>query len=62
VVQTLLGEKVKLTLNTDGPYMLSTDMRREVERVVEHDVMSESQVEDALRVADEATFLNRLTS
>ena len=62
VVQTLLGGKVKLTLNTDGPYMLSTDMRREVERVVEHDVMSESQVEDALRVADEATFLNRLTS
>jgi adenosine deaminase len=57
VVQTLLGQKVKLTLNTDGPYMLGTDMRREVERVVEHGVMTEAQVEGALWTAREATFL-----
>jgi adenosine deaminase len=60
VVQTLLGEKVKLTLNTDGPYMLSTDMLREVERVIDHGVMDERQVEEAIVVAREATFLTRL--
>jgi adenosine deaminase len=59
VVQTLLGNGVKLTLNTDGPYMLGTDMRREIERVIEHDVMTEPQVEQALWVAREATFLTR---
>jgi adenosine deaminase len=57
VVQTLLGQKVKLTLNTDGPYMLGTDMRREVERVIEHGVMTEAQVDRALWTAREATFL-----
>ena len=61
VVHTLLGNGVRLTLNTDGPYMLSTDMRREVERVIEHGVMTETQVEDALQIAREATFLPRLT-
>jgi adenosine deaminase len=62
VVQTLLGHKVRLTLNTDGPYMLGTDMRRELERVIEHGVMTEAQVERALMTAREATFLTRVDS
>lgn len=62
VVKTLLGYKVKLTLNTDGPYMLDTDMLREVERVISHGVMTADQVEASLRVAREATFLARLPS
>jgi len=60
VVQTLLGHKVRLTINTDGPYMLGTDMRREVDRVIEHKVMTEDQVEDALKNARSATFLPKV--
>ena len=57
IVRTLLDRGVRLTLNTDGPYLLDTDMAREVAAVLEHGVMSEAEVDTALRVAREASFL-----
>ena len=58
IVRKLLDSQVKITLNTDGPYLLDTDMAREVARVVENQVMSEGEVEEALVTAHEASFLD----
>ncbi|MHB1846396.1 MAG: amidohydrolase family protein [Deltaproteobacteria bacterium] len=57
ITRTLLDRGVKLTINTDGPYLLDTDMAREVKAVLEHRLMNEAEVETALRVAREASFL-----
>ncbi len=58
IARVLLDRKVRLTINTDGPYLLDTDMAREVALVVEHGVLGEAEVEQALAVAREATFLD----
>ena len=60
VVQRLIGAGVKLTVNTDGPYLLGTDMHREVQKSVEHGLLTEPQLEECLATAREATFLKRL--
>ncbi len=57
IVRVLLDRRVRLTINTDGPYLLDTDMAREAARVVEHGVMTEAEVDAAIAVAREASFL-----
>ena len=57
VVQTLLDRKVKVTLNTDGPYLLETNMQSEVELVEKHGIMTPEQVDRALATAREASFI-----
>ncbi len=58
VVRTLLDRGVKLTINTDGPYLLDTDMAREVAALLEERVMTEDEVDRAIAVAREASFLD----
>jgi adenosine deaminase len=60
IVQKLLAAGVRITLNTDGPYLLGTDMHREVQKSVEHGLVTEAQLEECLVTAREATFLKRL--
>jgi adenosine deaminase len=57
IVQTFLDRGVKLTLNTDGPYLLETDMRSEVALVEKHGIMSPDQVDRALAWAREYSFI-----
>ena len=57
IVQTFLDRGVKLTLNTDGPYLLETDMQSEVAMVEKHGIMTASQVDQALAVAREYSFI-----
>jgi adenosine deaminase len=57
IVKTFLDRGIKLTLNTDGPYLLDTDMRTEVELVEQHGIMTEAQVDQALAWAREASFI-----
>jgi adenosine deaminase len=58
IVRKLIDRQVKVTLNTDGTYLLDTDMAREVTRALEHKLMSEAEVDEALAVAREASFLD----
>jgi adenosine deaminase len=59
---TILGRfwdrGVKFTINTDGPYLLDTSMRNELRMVREAGVLSEEQVDQALRWAREASFVD----
>jgi adenosine deaminase len=57
IVQTFLDRGVKITLNTDGPYLLETDMQSEVELVEKHRIMTPEQVDQALAWAREYSFI-----
>jgi adenosine deaminase len=48
---------VKFTINTDGPYLLDTNMRSEIRMLREGRVLSDEQIEQSLRWAREATFV-----
>ncbi|GAO05458.1 adenosine deaminase [Anaeromyxobacter sp. PSR-1] len=51
---------VRFTINTDGPYLLDTNMRAEVRLLREAGVLAEEQIDQALRWAREATFIGEL--
>ncbi|ACG73840.1 Adenosine deaminase [Anaeromyxobacter sp. K] len=51
---------VRFTINTDGPYLLDTNMRAEVRLLRESGVLAEEQIDQALRWAREATFIGEL--
>ena len=57
IVQTFLDRGVKLTLNTDGPYLLETDMQSEVDLVEKHGIMTPDQVDRALACARVYSFI-----
>ncbi len=57
IVQTFLDRRVKVTLNTDGPYLLETDMQSEVALVEKHGIMTPAQVDQALAWAREYSFI-----
>ena len=48
---------VRFTINTDGPYLLNTHLRRELEMLIDAKALTESQVERCIAVARAATFL-----
>jgi adenosine deaminase len=57
VVRTFLDRRVKITINTDGPYLLDTDMKRELELLVQNKVLDEREIDQCLAWAREASFL-----
>ena len=48
---------MKITINTDGPYLLETDMRREVELVEKNGILTPEQVDQTLAWAREYSFI-----
>ncbi len=57
IMRTFWDRKVKFTINTDGPYLLETDMRREIELVEKHDMLTPEQVDQTLAWAKQASFI-----
>lgn len=58
IVRTFLDRKVKFTINTDGPYLLDTDMKTEIKLLLEHEILSEHEVDQCLQWARESTFID----
>jgi adenosine deaminase len=58
VARTFLDRGVKITVNTDGPYLLDTDMKREVELCEKHGVLNSEEIDRCLAWAREASFLS----
>jgi adenosine deaminase len=50
---------VKITFNTDGPYLLETDMQREVELIESNGILSSLQVDQTLAWARDHSFIPR---
>jgi len=57
ILGTFWERGVRFTLNTDGPYLLDTNMRSEVRMLREAGLLSEEQVDQAMAWAREATFV-----
>jgi adenosine deaminase len=48
---------VRFTINTDGPYLLDTNMRSEVRMLREAGILADEQIEQTFRWAREASFI-----
>nr|MBA2634529.1 hypothetical protein [Chloroflexota bacterium] len=59
VVSALLAHEVRFTISTDGPEMLRSYLRDEFNLLMRHDILSLEQVERAIEVAEQASFLDR---
>lgn len=57
IVSVFVDRKVPITINTDGPYLLDTDMKTELELLLEHKVMDEAQIDACLATARAASFI-----
>ncbi|NMO19633.1 adenosine deaminase [Pyxidicoccus fallax] len=57
IIRTLWDRKVKFTINTDGPYLLETDMRREIEIIEQNGILTPEQVDQTLAWARQASFI-----
>ena len=57
ILQRFWARGVRFTVNTDGPYLLDTSMRREVDMLHDAMVLANEQIEQSFRWAREATFL-----
>ena len=59
IVRTFWDRGVKITINTDGPYLLTTDMRHEIDLVEKNRILTPEQVNQTLRWAREYSFIPR---
>ena len=57
VVRTFMDRGVQITINTDGPYLLGTDMKREFALCAQHGILDEHEADRVLAVAREVSFL-----
>jgi adenosine deaminase len=59
IVRTFWDRGVKITFNTDGPYLLTTDMRREIELIEANRILTPEQVDQTLAWARDYSFIPR---
>ena len=57
VVRTLYDNGVKICFNTDNPAMLKTNLRKEIELMREHQILSEDEIDQTVKWAFEASFI-----
>ena len=57
ILGTFSDRKIKFTINTDGPYLLRTNMRTEVELLLNNKVLSAEQIRLAVETARKSTFI-----
>lgn len=59
VIQTLIKNQVLITINTDGPYALNTNMKHEVDLLLQNNILTQEQINDCFKTAQKATFVIR---
>jgi adenosine deaminase len=57
VIQTLWKNDVKFCFNTDNPSMLRTNLKKEMGMMLEHDILTEDQLDQTTKWAFEASFI-----
>ncbi|WP_224245265.1 amidohydrolase family protein [Hyalangium gracile] len=57
IIKTFWDRRVKFTINTDGPYLLETDMRREIDLVEKNSILTPEQVDQTLAWARQYSFI-----
>lgn len=57
IVRTFWDRGVKITFNTDGPYLLNTDMQKEIELIETNRILTVEQVDQTLAWARDYSFI-----
>lgn len=57
IVQRFLERKIPFTINTDGPYLLDTNLARESTLLLDAGILTPEQLAETYRVAREASFI-----
>ncbi|MBL4818863.1 MAG: adenosine deaminase [Deltaproteobacteria bacterium] len=57
ILNTFKASKIPFTINTDGPYLLNTDMARETLLLLDAGVLTEQEVATCFEVSKEASFI-----
>jgi adenosine deaminase len=57
IVRTFWDRGVKFTINTDGPYLLDTDMSHEVALLEQNGILTAEQVDQTLAWAKQSSFI-----
>jgi adenosine deaminase len=60
VVRALVAHDVRFTISTDGPEMLRSYLRNELNLLMRHDVLELEEVQRAVEVGERASFLDRV--
>jgi adenosine deaminase len=59
VVRTLVDHQVRFTISTDGPEMLRSYLRAEIQLLLRNEILSVAEAERVIDVGTHATFLDR---
>ncbi len=57
IIKTFWDRRVKFTINTDGPYLLDTDMKTEVELLEKNGILTHEQIDQTLAWARQYSFI-----
>ena len=57
ILETFKTHGVKFTINTDGPYLLRTNMSKEIDLLLKHKVLTVEEIKECMRIAHEASFV-----
>jgi adenosine deaminase len=57
IAQTLMDRGVKITINTDGPYLLDTTMQQEIDFVEKNRILTAKQIDQTLNWARQYSFI-----
>ncbi len=57
IFKTLNSEKIKYTINTDGPELLMTNLRNEMDFLISNNILTKKQILDSNRNAFQASFI-----
>lgn len=57
IVQTFKKRKIPFTINTDGPYLLDTNLARESTMLLDAGILTPEELAESFRVAREASFI-----
>ena len=56
-IRTFEKAGVRYTINTDGPYLLNTHLRREYQMLIDAAILTDAEAERSVEVARSATFI-----
>lgn len=56
-IRTLINNKVRFTINTDGPELIETTVKKEYEKLLEHKILSIQEVKKIIDLSHEVTFI-----
>jgi len=58
-IRTLLDNEVKVTINSDGPVFLQTNVKEEYQKLLDKGILTLDEVEDCNKNAHQASFINK---